>query len=368
MRILEITGEPILHGGQENFIYNILENIENPDLKFDVMTPYNCENDKFRELIRSKGGKVYDLNLEFRPWKSRKLIYQPVLDFLRSQKYDVIHIHSGSISVLAYEAKAAKKAGIKKIIVHSHSTGVKGLKHTLIQTAFSPLLTTYPNVYMACSKEAGEMKFPRSVQNKVIVIKNGINIKRFERNNTRGRELREKYHIPDDAYVIGHVGRFTVEKNHSFLIDVFEKVNEAIPNSYLLLVGEGELLEEIRMKANTLKSPGNVIFTGVVDEPQDYYNAMSCFALPSLYEGFSFVTLEAQANGLPCLVSTGVPDAVIINRNIMRMELDSQKWAEYILNHIGIRDANYTNIKEIAQFDICIAAKEIEELYMGNRK
>ena len=341
MRILEITGEPILHGGQENFIYNILENIKNSDLKFDVMTPYNCDNDKFRELIRSKGGKVYELNLEFRPWKSRKLIYQPVLDFLRSQKYDVIHIHSGSISVLAYEAKAAKKAGINKIIVHSHSTGVKGFKHTLIQTAFSPL---------------------------VIVIKNGINIKRFERNNTRGRELREKYHIPDDAYVIGHVGRFTLEKNHSFLIDVFEKVNEAIPNSYLLLVGEGELLEEIRVKASTLKLPGNVIFTGVVDEPQDYYNAMSCFALPSLYEGFSFVTLEAQANGLPCLVSTGVPDAVIINRNIMRMELDSQKWAEYILNHIGIRDANYTNIKEMAQFDICIAAKEIEELYMGNRK
>ncbi len=363
MRILEITGEPILHGGQENFIYNILENIENPDLKFDVMTPYNCENDKFRELIRSKGGKVYELNLEFRPWKSRKLIYRPVLAFLRSQKYDVIHIHSGSISVLAYEAKAAKEAGINKIIVHSHSTGVKGFKHTLIQTAFSPFLKTCPNVYMACSKEAGEMKFPRSVQKDVVVVRNGINLARFKRNNQVGLELRQKYSIQDESFIIGHVGRFTAEKNHDFLINVFDKIHRQNLDCYLLLVGEGELFGQIKKKIDLLNLNKNVVFTGAVDNPQDYYNAMDCFVLPSLYEGFSFVTLEAQANGLPCIVSTGVPEAIVLTKQIIRMDLDVDKWAEYIVSIKGKRIADNTEVLRESGYDISSSASLIEGIY-----
>ena len=365
MRILEITGEPIFHGGQENFIFNILENIDNPDLKFDVLTPYNCDNDKFRELIRSKGGEVYELNLDFRPGKSRHQIYKPVLSFLSNQEYDVIHIHSGSISVLAYEAMAAKKAGIRKIIVHSHSTGTKGIKHILIQTAFSPILNSCPTNYMACSQEAGEMKFSKTVQEKVVVVNNGIDLDKFKRNKAKGKELREKYHIPDEAFVIGHVGRFTVEKNHVFLLDVFRKISEKIPNSYLLLVGEGELFEEVKNKAKLIYLENNIVFTGVVDAPQDYYNVMDFFALPSKYEGFSFVTLEAQANGLPCIVSNGVPEAVAMTNQVARIELDEDKWTDYILKHknFAVSIENEEILRQCG-YDISASAELVERIYL----
>ena len=364
MRILEITGEPILHGGQENFIFNILENIDNPNMQFDVLTPYICDNDKFKKLISSKGGKVYELNLDFRPWKSRKLIYKPVLDFLKSHKYDVIHIHSGSISVLAYESMAARKAGIKKIIVHSHSTGIKGFKHTIIQTAFSPILKACPTCYMACSREAGEMKYPKSVQSRVTVVKNGINLNRFKRNEGKGKELREKYKIPGDAFVIGHVGRFTEEKNHDFLMDVFRQVHEKTDNSYLLLIGEGELFEEVKRKANQLDLADRVVFTGVVDNPQDYYNIMDCFSLPSKYEGFSLVTLEAQANGIPCIVSKGVPEEVILTDQVTRLELKAEEWSDYIIKHkdsMQVKD-NVETLRK-SGYDIQTSAELIERKY-----
>lgn len=364
MRILEITGEPILHGGQENFIYNVLENINNDDIQFDVLTPYICDNERFKQLVKTKHGKVYELNLAFRPWKSRRLLYKPVKEFLRSQKYDVIHIHSGSISVLAYEALAAKKAGIKKIIVHSHSTGKKGFKHSLIYTVFYPILKTCPTYYMACSKEAGEMKFPRGVQDEVVVIKNGINLERFKRNKYVGRELRKKFDISNNTFVIGHVGRFSPEKNHAFLIDVFKKLHEQVPDSKLFLVGEGELLDQIKAKVVSLGLEKNVIFLGVVDNPQDYYNIMDCFILPSIYEGFSFVTLEAQANGLPCVVSTGVPDAVVLTNNVNRLELDIGIWAERILS---LKDNGIADDIEILRengYDISSSAALIERIYL----
>ena len=363
MNILEITGEPILHGGQENFIYNILENINNTSFNIDVLTPYYCDNNRFKALISEKKGKVYELNLDFRPWKSRKLICKPVLEFLKKKNYDLIHIHSGSISVLAYEAQAAQKAGIKKIIVHSHSTGEKGLKHTMIQTAFSPLLKKYPTHYLACNKEAGEMKFPKSVQPKVQIIKNGINLNRFTRNQDIGNELRAKYGIPKDAFVVGHIGRFTIEKNHSFLIDCFESINRKIYDSYLVLVGEGELQAEMKAKAKKLGLNDKVIFTGVVDNPYDYYNVFNYFVLPSIYEGFPFVTLEAQANGLPCLISTGVPETVMLTKYVKRLDLNTEKWAEFLVNNSssGIQD-NMDCLKEQG-FDIAESAKIIERIY-----
>ena len=368
MRILEITGEPILHGGQENFIYNILENISNPDLCVDVLTPYNCDNNKFRNLISSKNGNVYELNLDFRPWKSRRLIYKPVKTFLKEHKYDVIHIHSGSISVLAYEALAARKSGTNRILVHSHSTGERSLKHMLIHTAFSPLLLMCPTDYLACSIEAGEMKFPKPVQKYVKVIPNGIKLEKFKRNKNKREELRNKYGISKDKFIIGHIGRFTTEKNHSFLIDVLQRMSRDDDTCYLLLVGEGELFDEVIQLVNARKLRDRVLFTGAVDNPEDYYNMMDYFVLPSKYEGFSFVTLEAQANGLPCLVSTGVPDAVLLTDNVRKMELNADDWAEYLIEHKNETIMDNTAILLERGYDIVKSAEMVERIYLNDAK
>lgn len=364
MRILEITGEPILHGGQEIYIYNILCGLKNPELQIDVLTPYYCDNELFKQMVSQKKGKVFELKLNFKPGESRKNLYKPVLNFLKKIEYDVIHIHSGSISVLAYEALAANKVKIKKIIVHSHSTGEKGLRHSIIHALFAPLLTLCPTNYLACSQEAGKMKFPKLVQKKVLVVKNGIDLKKYKRNLPVRDSLRDKFGISKDSFVIGHIGRFTTEKNHSFLINMFSNLVKKESNCYLVLVGEGELQQRVKDQVKELNIDGKVIFIGAVDNPQDYYNMMDFFVLPSFYEGFSFVTLEAQANGLPCLVSTGVPDAVILSNSVRRLDLNEKKWEEYLLQHRneGIQD-NESVIRKKG-YDLNAVVGVIERLYL----
>ena len=365
MNVIEMTGEPILHGGQEKFIENIIHNMDVSGLKIDVLTPHICNNSSFKDIIQSKGGSVYELNIPFRPGKSRRLLLKPITDFLSKEHYDVAHIHSGSISVLAYEALASKRAGIKKIIVHSHSTGISSIKQKLIRIIFGNIIKVCATDYLACSRKAGEMKFPKSIVNsRLTVIQNGIPIKKYTRDNAIREAGRHKLGIGNETYVLGHVGRFSVEKNHEFLIDLFSEIHRRIPNSKLLLVGDGELIGNIKEKVNNLGLNDLVIFTGNVDNVCDYYQGMDVFILPSQYEGFSFATLEAEAAGLPCIISTGVPENVVVGTNVQRIDLEEkEKWIETCVLYTDKPVADNEKQIRAAGFDIIDVASQIKKIY-----
>ena len=364
MRVAEVTGEPILHGGQEMFILNLLKNISDPEIQMDVITPYNCDNSSFEETLSARGGKLVQLGMDFAPGKSRRSLLKPVCDALRERDYDVVHIHSGSISALAYCALAAHRAGCRRILVHSHCTGIPSLKHSLIQYVFSPLLRIYPTDWLACSQVAGEDKFPRSiVDEKLIVIKNGIDLQQFRRNNELGQRMRKELGIVPDAFVIGHVGRFSHQKNHSFLIDVFAEVHAHKPESCLLLVGEGELEASVRNQVNALGLNQHVYFAGTTDNVSAYYNAMDCFAFPSLYEGLGYVLLEAEANGLPCLVSAEVPDDAILNTNVSKLPLQKELWVDKLLKAESKERIEDQSALIKAGFSASETAKTVEAIY-----
>lgn len=364
MKVLEITGEPILHGGQEKFIANVLSHMNYPDMDIDVLTPYECRNDAFRQLIQMKGGQLYELHLEFRPGQSRRALLGPIKKVLSSHYYDVVHIHSGSISVLAYASLAAKMGKASKIMVHSHSTGISSLKHTVIRCAFGPMLSACATHFLACTVEAGMMKFPRAIVNRrLIVVQNGINIQDYARDDEKRKQYREKLGIPEECYVIGHVGRFTEEKNHAFLIDVFAKVHDLHSNSKLLLVGDGERMGQVKAKVDSLGLSDSVLYTGDVDNVQDYYQAMDVFVLPSHYEGFSFVALEAQAAGLPCLISEGVPEAVMVGKNIHRLRLEEDVWAQECIRLRGTKKTDNRDAIIRAGYDIGKTVEQIYRLY-----
>ncbi len=367
MRIIEITGEPILHGGQEKFISNVLENMDMDGLQIDVFTPYECDNAAFQGLVRAKGGDVYALGLDFQPGKSRRALLGVIGDFLKKNQYDAAHIHSGSISVLAYGALAARKAQIGKIIVHSHCTGVASIKHEIIKNVFGPMLQNNATDYLACSYEAGAWKFPKSiVEEKLVVLNNGIPIDLYKRNDTIRKTMRTRYHIDDSCYVVGHVGRFSQQKNHQFLIDVFADLHQQIPDSRLLLVGDGELIEEIKEKVKSLDLTDAVIFTGNVDNVQDYYQMMDCFTQPSLFEGFSIVTLEAEAAGLPCVISAAIPKDVVIGGNIRQIDLsDRQAWVEQLILNKGAGPVDNEEAIRAAGYDIKDTAAAVRSLYLG---
>lgn len=365
MKVVEITAEPILHGGQEKFIANLVSYNDDQEIVIDVITPHYCDNRSFRELIESKKGSLYELHLPFSPGKSRRLLLKPMTTFLKEKNYDVAHIHSGSISALAYIAKAAKSAGVSKRIVHSHSTGEPTLQRRLKRLLFSQLFVENATDYLACSVEAGEMKYPRkAVNNRLVVVNNGIMITDYCTNKTAGDAIRNQFDIPKDAYVIGHVGRFTLEKNHNFLINLFDEYSGNNPNSVLLLVGDGELKKEIMIKVKNLGLQNKVIFVGNVDNVQDYYKAMNVFLLPSAFEGFSFATLEAQAAGLPCIISTAVPDAIMIGKNIKRIELENRnEWIRAIKEARSLGIVDNTEAIIDAGYDITNTVKQIQNIY-----
>lgn len=367
LRVLEITGEPILHGGQEKFIQNLIENIDHSNLIIDVLTPYYCENDAFVQTVKNGGGTCYELKLPFLPGKSRHSLMTPIYEFLKRNYYDAVHVHSGSTSVLAYGAKAARRAGIKNIVVHSHVTGITSLKQKMVRFVMGNVVAMNATSFLACSYEAGVAKYPdRIVKNKFKVINNGVNIDKYQYDRMKRNLIRNKYNINDNEYVIGHVGRFSEQKNHEYLISLFDEVHKQISNSRLLLVGDGELKQEIVLNVKKMGLEDSVVFAGNVDNAEDYYQAMDVFVLPSKWEGLPFVIVEAQAAGLPCLVSACTPEAACMSSGMKRLSLED--FTSWIDECIGMRDTDREDNSEkirLAGYDIRVTAKQIRNLYFG---
>lgn len=367
MRILEAFGEPISNGGQESFVMNVVTHMDLSNKTVDLLTPYYCDNEHYRKQIENLGGKIFTFNKPFAPGKSRFNICNALDNFFKHNKYDVVHVHSGSISIFGIYAYYAKKYGVKKVIVHSHSSiEKKSLKNKLLRYACNLVLRNNVDVYCACSKIAGESKFIDSVvKDKLIIIKNGIDVEKFKFNVRKRVELRNLLNIQGDEFVVGHVGRFSDEKNHTFLIDIFNEVVKLRPLSRLMLIGSGELESTIKDKVKLLDIEEKVLFIGNVNNVYDYYQAMDCFVLPSKFEGLGMVGIEAQCSGLPCIVSDGCPDELKVIGNLEYISLDSkqQKWAEVILKNPNIkRKDTYKEIVD-AGFSMHTEIKKLEMLY-----
>ena len=191
--------------------------------------------------------------------------------------------------------------------------------------------------FFACSAEAARDRFGRKIsENHQLcqVLKNAIDLQQFFISASNREYIRKKYAIDKDAFVIGHIGRFAEQKNHRFLIEVFEQIVRDFPNAVLLLVGDGELRSKIENMVFEHNLTQNVIFAGVQTNVQEFYQAMDVFAFPSLYEGLGIVLIEAQASGLPCCVSDSVSQEAILTKLIQRRPLrdGALAWAKWILS------------------------------------
>ena len=368
IRILEAFGEPIADGGQEAFVFGVMNKMDMTGMRIDCLTAYDCRSEYYQSLVEKKGGLVYSLNLLFSPGKSREIIREPFRQFLKEHHYDVVHIHSGSISVLAIMATEADKAGVKKVIVHSHASGeIDNLKHKLLRFLASIPLSRHVDIYCACSKEAAGWKFEPRFARKAHIIKNGIDTERFEYNPEKRAEIREKLHL-QDCFVIGHVGRFTKEKNHEFLINVFEIISRNDPDARLLLTGAGDEMGRIKKLVEEKLLADKVIFTGSVTNVQDYLQAMDVFVLPSRFEGLGIVAIEAQAAGLPVITSDKVPISAKVTDEMMLLDisLDTslEKWVKEIEKYKMHSRQDLTEQIRVGGYDIRETAKQIANMYL----
>ncbi|MGN9135091.1 glycosyltransferase [Clostridium sp. HCP1S3_B4] len=366
-KVLEVFGEPISSGGQESYVMSTLKNMDLSGLRVDLFTPYYCDNQEYIDYMKHIGGKVVYADFPFKVGGTRREIIPCFESYLKKNEYDVVHIHSGSISVLAYYARVAAKQGIKKVIVHSHSSGLKeNLKHFLIKMYASCIFKKYATDFCACSIDAAKWKFPKSVLPKVKIMNNGIDLQIFRFNPIDREKNRKKFGIEDDELVLGHVGRFTYEKNQSFLLEVLKEYIGKKDNIKvkLILVGDGIEIEHVKQKVIDLVLDNYVIFVGSSDKVIDYLQAMDVFLLPSLYEGLGIVGIEAQATGLQVIASERIPSTVKVTKNIHFASLnDINKWCDEIDNlKIAKRKDHSEEVRENG-FDIVVTAKEVRKLY-----
>ena len=287
--------------------------------------------------------------------------YSGLLKVLKYNKYDIVHVH-GSSSMMAIELTLAMLAGTKIRIAHSHNSMCQNmLIHKLLNSYFRRICTKS----IACGKMAGDWLYG---ENNFEILPNGFKTKEFEFNKLERNKIREKLNIKD-KFVIGHVGRFNDQKNHEYLIKVFEHVAEKRQDAILLLVGDGPNFNKIKSSIEESECRKQIILYGATKNTQSMYSAMDVFVLPSKYEGLPVVLLEAQISGLPCVVSDRVTKEVDFGEvKWLSIYDDSRKWAELIVNTRAKTEEDRSeyreqNISKIDEYDIDFTRKQLEEIY-----
>ena len=367
IRVLQVFGEPLSNGGQESFLMNMYRNMDKNKIIFDFFTPYYCDNESMKKELESTGSKVFIYNGRFLGEGNKKDLRKNVKEFFEKNYYDIVHIHSGSTYALMYISKMARKSGAKKVIVHSHCGGFKNFKYRIIKLISTPYLLKYPTDYYACSKLAAEWKFPKKIikEEKYTILKNAVDTNKLYFDEHTRNETRKKLNI-EDKFVIGHIGRFSLQKNHDFLIDIFNEIQKKKNNSVLMLIGTGDLQETIKEKIDKLGLSNKVLMLNLRKDIQELLNAMDVFVLPSFFEGLPVVGVEAQATGLQVFTSTGVTKELPIEElsYYYALEDGNEKWAEKIIKESNnfIRK-NTTELIKASGYDVKIAAKKMEELY-----
>lgn len=362
IRILHILGKrPV--GGVGAFLYNMHNNIDTNKIQFDYVFSGSSNSGIFDEKVKKLGGKVYVLP-ELKYGNMIKYIKELNKIFKNHPEYKVIHGHSPNLGIIYLSL--AKIYGVKNRIVHSHSTKYSDSKLKSIRNYFLHIpIKKLSNIHLACSKKAGMFLFNDSES--VKVINNSINIDKFCFNEDMRIKLRTDLELKN-KFTIGHVGNFVSVKNHKMIIDIFNEIQVMHPDSVLLLLGKGELEEEIKEKVKYFGLDNKVKFLGYKENIADYMNAMDVFLLPSFFEGFPVSTIEAQANGLPCYISDTVSKEIKIINETQFISLNNtpKYWANKILE-VNLNYSRYEKNKEVrnAGYDIKVTATDMEKFYLS---
>ena len=268
-------------GGVESVVMNYYRNIDRNKIQFHFLCDEDSTDIPYEE-IEKLGGKVIIIPPYQKLFKYQKELYR----IFKENNYKIVHSHINALSV--FPLRIAKKAGVPIRIAHSHSTSnKKEWKKNILKMILRPLSKLYANNYFACTEYAGKWLFGKKVveRKELNVINNAIDLKKFEFNENTRKALREEFGIKDDTLIIGHVGRFMKQKNHEFLVEVFNEVYKKNQNTLLILIGQGPLLSEIKQKAINLNIEDKIKFIGQVTDVEKYYNIMDIFLFPSIYEG-----------------------------------------------------------------------------------
>ena len=314
---------------------------------------YGSIDEEFKKEILQNGDEVFLLPHR----KKRTLRYiRELRKIAKSLNYDIAHVH-GNSSTMLFELLALK--GLVTVVCQAHNTDCV---HSMLHKVLYPLFIKEVNHRVACTYEAGIFLYQN---NTFKVLKNGISAGDYKFSNDVRKKIRDNMKV-SDKFVILHVGSFNKQKNHEYLIDIFKMYHDKNPKSQLWLVGEGATKDKVKNLTKKYEIEEFVNFIGRTNEVAKYMMAADCFVLPSLYESFGIVNVEAQATGLPCVVSTSVPDAAKVSEYFYKVSLnDVKRWVETIelCQEIAIqRKISYLDIFRHG-FDVSQTSEELINYY-----
>ena len=363
IRVLRGLGN-LNRGGMETNIMNLYRKTEREKVQFDFVI-HTTETCSYEKEIQELGGKIYRIpKFTGTNFFQYKKAWEELFENLK--EYKIIHCHVRSTASIYMPI--AKKHGLITI-AHSHNTSSgSGLK-AIIKDVFQIPIRYQADYMLACSEDAGKWLFGKKALQKDTfkVVYNSIDTKKYIFSALVRKDEREKLGIKNNAFVIGNVGRFHPQKNHKYLLEIFEKISQNNKDAILLLVGDGVLREEIKNKISEKNLNKKVILTGETSKVFNLLQAMDVFVFPSLFEGFGNVLLEAQSNGLPCVISDNIPKSThIIPSLIHSLSLNDNidLWVKTIC--CSKRETHFPCDEFVAEagFDVNKTAKWYQNFYL----
>lgn len=352
-------------GGAETFVMKIFRKTDRTKIVFDFLIN-ELDEDYYILEIKNLGGKIYpgcskSKNLV----KSLFTVFRVVYDNHYTIVFRLAEHPLSSLDLLS-----AKLGGAKRTIARSTNTSAEGPLSNITAMLARKLMNIVTTVKLAPSTEAAEWIFGKKAValNKTIILKNAIDLDVYKYNLEERQKVRKEFHL-ENKYIIGHIGRFNNQKNHTFLIRIFSEIKKYDNNAVLLLVGQGELEKNIRLQVKQMGLQKCVIFAGIRTDIPGILSAMDIFVFPSLYEGMPNVVIEAQATGLPAVISDTITKEVKLTDLIKFCSLndDVQKWTNTILNSKKRDDkkcVKYQNILRKKGYSIEKSVKILEEIFM----
>ncbi|MBR1606125.1 MAG: glycosyltransferase family 1 protein [Clostridia bacterium] len=363
LRVLHSVSN-MARAGIETMLMNYYRQLDREQLQFDFLAnkPIPGEYD---DEIRAMGGRVF-VSPGLSPLRFPQ--YKRFMAELLHQNPEIRIVHAHNEAMGYYALKSAKDAGIRVRIAHAHNTQIiKDYTYplTIVCKQLRPGAATD---YWSCGRDAGIYYYGQKRWNASgFILHNAIDLDRFRFQPEIRDSLRQRHGL-EDCFVMGHVGRFNLQKNHTRLLDIFAAVAKAAPEARLALIGVGELEQATREKAQALGIADKVLFLGQMANVNEWYQAMDCFVLPSLFEGLPVVGVEAQAAGLPCFFSSKVTDEILLSPAARRIPLEEgdDAWAQAILSvrQSAPDRAQGEAIVRQAGYDIHTEGQKLQALYL----
>lgn len=363
MRVLHVTSQ-LARNGTETFIMHLFSEAKKKDIIFDFLI-FTTDNGGYCEDAVRMGANIFRL-----PSRRSPLKYYKALDAFfkeRAKDYTAVHMSGNSMSSIA-PLVYAKKYGVPIRIFHSHNSFCSGLHNIILHKLNKHFIHYYATHYLACSMSALEWAFSNTLaKRKAQVINNGIDLLKYKFDAEKRKYIRAKFHW-DNKLIVGNIGRFVIEKNHRFLIDIFDRLVKLYPDSHLVLIGEGPMMESVKKQVKDSGLEKDVSFLGIRTDVPDILQGMDVFVMPSLFEGLPFVLIEAQASGIPIIASSSITDEVALTPtfNFESIKSSPHIWAQKIFMLYSESERTNRNLEYLKEYNEADCMQEVINIYLNN--